>query len=404
VVAAPEAVERQKRAEALEEELAQVTGALNATAGRMVVLIAKVLETESWAGYGIRSPEHWVAWRCGVSPGRARQLVAMARRLSELPETRAGLEAGELSEDQVAVICRLAPVHADSAIAAFARHATVAQLRRVLADYAYGDAQGTDGDAEPGDATTPRRSTSFGHGDDGLFRLWACLAPEEGALLERALEAARSSLYDTAGTPEARRDVSWADSLVEMAERSLNPAASARPHHDRHMVLVHLDANGSHLHLGPALPNSLRRYLSCDAWVCPVVDREAVATSVGRALRIVPHRTRIAVEERDRGCRVPGCDRSRWLEVHHVRHWEDGGPTDTCNLVALCSFHHRLHHKGLLGIFGNADDPDGLVFTDTRGRRLTGNGRPAPPAKLPLGGTWSPPSGERLNPHWVYFG
>jgi len=47
--------------------------------------------------------------------------------------------------------------------------------------------------------------------------------------------------------------------------------------------------------------------------------------------------------------------------------------------VALCSAHHRLHHRGLLGISGNADDPDGLEFTDHAGRRLTGCGRPAPP-------------------------
>ncbi|MDQ6798093.1 MAG: HNH endonuclease, partial [Actinomycetota bacterium] len=50
-----------------------------------------------------------------------------------------------------------------------------------------------------------------------------------------------------------------------------------------------------------------------------------------------PNRTRLAIEERDGGCRVPGCDRTRWLHVHHVVHWEDGGATDTSNLMSLCS-------------------------------------------------------------------
>ncbi len=40
-------------------------------------------------------------------------------------------------------------------------------------------------------------------------------------------------------------------------------------------------------------------------------------------------------------------------------HWEDGGPTDTANLVALCGFHHRLHHRGGLGIAGRWVHPDG---------------------------------------------
>jgi hypothetical protein len=192
----------------------------------------------------------------------------------------------------------------------------------------------------------------------------------------------------------------WADALVAMA--------SGRPPRDRHVVLVHVGADrhgtAGHLHLGPALPDALRRHLGCDGRVRAVAERDGVAVNVGRTQRTVPERTRTAVENRDGGCRVPGCDRRRWLEVHHVRHWEDGGPTDTNNLVTLCSRHHRLHHLGHIGISGEADRPDGLIFTDHRGRRLTGCGRPAPPSALPTNGDWTHPSGERLDPRWVYFG
>ncbi len=77
--------------------------------------------------------------------------------------------------------------------------------------------------------------------------------------------------------------------------------------------------------------------------------------------------------------------------------------SDADNLVALCGRHHRLHHRGLLGIDGDADDPDGLVFSDVRGRRLTGSGRPAPPGQLRITGRWVHPAGERLHPRWVWF-
>jgi hypothetical protein len=43
------------------------------------------------------------------------------------------------------------------------------------------------------------------------------------------------------------------------------------------------------------------------------------------------------------------------------------------------------------------------VFTDPRGRRLTGCGRPAPPSQLHITGNWVHPSGERLDARWVYF-
>ena len=108
-----------------------------------------------------------------------------------------------------------------------------------------------------------------------------------------------------------------------------------------------------------------------------------------------------------------GCERSRWLHVHHINHWEDGGRTDTANLICLCSRHHRLHHLGRLGIAGDADGPDGVVFTDERGRRLTGRGKPVPPQARPLEtaavgldippGNWSHPTGETLDLRWLHF-
>ena len=93
----------------LEEQIAEVCGLVNAAVGQLVALIAQVLEDEAWEGVGVRTAEQWVAWKCGVSLSRARRLVTMARRLKELPETKAAMEAGELCEDQVAVICRHAP-------------------------------------------------------------------------------------------------------------------------------------------------------------------------------------------------------------------------------------------------------------------------------------------------------
>jgi len=85
---------RETQAAVLEGEIAEVCGILNVATGRLVSLIGRVLATEAYAGAGIRSPEQWVAWQCGVSLGRARSLVAMARRLPALPETRTALEAG----------------------------------------------------------------------------------------------------------------------------------------------------------------------------------------------------------------------------------------------------------------------------------------------------------------------
>ncbi len=47
---------------------------------------------------------------------------------------------------------------------------------------------------------------------------------------------------------------------------------------------------------------------------------------------------------------ITGCDRSRFVQSHHIRHWADGGETNLDNLVTLCSFHHRQVHEGGYGV------------------------------------------------------
>ena len=403
-------------AHGLEGEIAEVCGLLNATTARLVELIARVLATGAWMGAGIHSAEQWVAWQCGVSPRRARALVAMANRLPELPSTATAFTAGELSEDQVRVVCRHTQPHNDAEVAELARHATVTQLQRTLRDHRPSpDPEPVDADGQP-PPPEPRRLT-FGYDDDNSWSLHLTAPTDEGALIERALTDARQDLFAAADDDEARHQITWLDALLLICERSLDGTAHVRPRRDRYLTLLHLRHHPisdpvAHLHGGPALPDSLRRYLTCDGLLRPVHEVGGVPVNVGRTQRTVPDRTRTVIEDRDRGCRIPGCTRHRFLHIHHITHWEDGGPTDTDNLIALCPRHHRQHHQGVLGITGNADDPHGIAFTDHRGRPLLGAGRPTPPTDPPAEaaqrlhitpGRYTHPTGERLDTRWISF-
>ena len=175
-------------------------------------------------------------------------------------------------------------------------------------------------------------------------------------------------------------------------------------------VLIHLQAPvdaaatwRAELHRGPALPDALRRHLTCDADITPVWHAEGHPVQVGRTQRIVPRRIRRLVEHRDGGCRVPGCDSTLRVQVHHIVHWEDHGDTVTWNLICLCGRHHRMHHQGLLGITGDADVPDGVVFTTAGGRVLRPPGPPAPPTAVPPVEAYDGPTGETLHRDCVHF-
>ena len=76
---------------------------------------------------------------------------------------------------------------------------------------------------------------------------------------------------------------------------------------------------------------------------------------------------RRADEERDRGCRFPGCA-CRFTEAHHVKHWADGGETSLRNTVLLCWRHHRTVHEGRVKVCVNRDGT--VLFFTPQGRML----------------------------------
>jgi Domain of unknown function (DUF222) len=124
----------------LETRIADVCGVLNAAHAQLVTLIAEAVETGVWDVAGIRSPQHWVAWKTGFSPARAKQIVHIATRSAFLPVTMGAFTDGELAIDQVAVVAKYVPAHNDSEAAEVAKHATVMQLSRSLASYWKGGA------------------------------------------------------------------------------------------------------------------------------------------------------------------------------------------------------------------------------------------------------------------------
>ena len=195
----------------------------------------------------------------------------------------------------------------------------------------------------------------------------------------------------------------------------IDPATSdTRPPSERFMVDVHLTAptthpDLAHLHSGPLLPAWLTRLVTCDTATRTWITTPDANVNLGRRQRTVNARLRKVVEHRDRGCRIPGCDATRWLTIHHLTHWADGGPSDTNNLVALCPAHHRLLHRGDLVVTGNPDTGT-LTITTRDGTPLEPTPPHPPPTTNPKTAAatlnlptprWTNRSGERADWHWL---
>ena len=204
-----------------------------------------------------------------------------------------------------------------------------------------------------------------------------------------------------AGDPDQRPPLpSTGEAFIRLVEAGWDAEAARRPHGQHTTVVMHLDVEqrAAALHLGPLLSEAERRYLSCDA-TCEVwFERAGQLIGAGRATRLINRRLRRALEHRQPSCAVPGCGATRGLHAHHIRHWEDGGATELANLVLICPYHHRLHHRGVITITGPATQ---LSVTDSAGRPLSPGSlaRPPdhpPPAVPPYPG----PTGERADWWW----
>ncbi len=386
--------------------LVELMGQINCLTAQVVDVIAEVLDADAWGpGGGLRSPEHWVAWRTGISSARAAALVTMARRHNELPECEVLFKAGSLTEDAMKAITAKVPAERDHELAELSPMLMHTQLTRILSHL-------------PDQAAKPKiereRKVSFGFADDGWWGLSAVLPPDEGALMQEALEAARGEVFHERqpdADPAVRGTASWPDGMVRLAEvglDALDPATRrGEPRGERAQVIVHLDGRSdgdgsARIHLGPQVPDALRRYLCCDAKVrVAIEDHNGALLGISPLEPTVNPRLRALIEARDQGCRYPGCSQRRWVHVHHLIHREDGGRTVATNLLCLCPFHHRLHHHGAFTVAGNPETPSGLRFVDHWGHDISPpHFGPVAPPRFGAQPMFSPPVGERLDARW----
>jgi hypothetical protein len=255
-----------------------------------------------------------------------------------------------------------------------------------------------------------KHSTSLRFDDRGRFELRVSGDVDEGKRIERAVQQIRARLRAESSCDQP---VSRHDAFMALVDSAVDADVSTSRRH-RHRTLCHLELDEAgdwigRAHLGPVLDLDILRLITCEGLVQAVLEQGGRPVAMGRATRVVPAWMRDLVLHRDGGCRFPSCAATMNLDVHHLVHWLQGGPTEPANLVTLCSRHHTLHHRGEYGLCGDPEElpgpgrPDGLRFTNRAGRPIRGP-RPAsvpdpPPDLAPS----RHPSGESLQPRWVQF-
>lgn len=301
----------------------------------------------------------WLQEKLHLTPNAAYAQVRTARQLEHLPRTMPAFMRGELSGQQVSVICRaMAQLHqtcldsaeVESELVGAARYMDPRQLHRHWLQLRYAADQEAGLDAE--EEQRRRRWLQLEETWGGGYRLEGELDVEGGATLKTALQGLMAGRpEDDERTPTQRR----ADALVEIARRCLDAGelpeqGGERPHL---MLLAELStlrlepgSRLAELNWGPLVTGETARRIGCDAAITPViVDSNGDVLHVGRSSRSVSPRLRKALNLRDRRCQWSGCSMPpQRCEPHHIRHLADGGRTVLPNLRLYCRAHHRLLH------------------------------------------------------------
>ncbi len=214
---------RQERVARLSDEIARLSAHIQAATGRLLVMIRQFDVDEGWHLEGFTSCARWLSWRTGLSPGAAREKVRVARVLGELPALEAALGTGEISYSAARALTRVATPENEAELLEVARHATAAELERLVGAWRASDR------AEALAAERERhaeRDVWLVPTDDGGWRIGGRLDGEAGAVLQKALEAAGEALYRSErGRAEDGTGADRADGAVAADER---PSAGAR--------------------------------------------------------------------------------------------------------------------------------------------------------------------------------
>ena len=180
--------------EALGDRIADLAARIQAATYELLVLIRQFDERDGWEGFA--SCAHWLSWRIGLAPGAAREKVRVAHALAKLPRLSEALQRGEVSYSKVRAVTRVATPATEQALLDVALAGTAAHVEQVVRTW-----RRVDRAAEQAEDRRRHESRALHTwvDDDGMIVVRGRLAPEVGAVLRRALEAA---LDAGAGTAE----------------------------------------------------------------------------------------------------------------------------------------------------------------------------------------------------------
>ncbi|WP_156806846.1 HNH endonuclease signature motif containing protein [Corynebacterium capitovis] len=342
---------------------------------------------------GASTTAMWLIQRLGVSNTTAHEYVKLARALRLFALLERAFGAGEVSYSKVRLVLPYMTEGNEEELVGMARSMGYHELEIALA----GRPRNDDGERE-----RPRSYVRMNTRPDGRVKLWAEFSPSEGAQVMAALKLGEIAYYDTevpAGEPtetlgerldgivddlekrpevqEKRRAASGFGlplgkvllssfmGMVNMVRaRPKNPLRTPAAHVN---IVVTSDGRAFLPNNSGAGAQSVANLVANGLMRVNTVDETGLVLNTGRSFRLATDAQVNALMVMWGGmCAMPGCTHSRFMEMHHIQDWADGGTTDLDNLLPLCSACHGLVTDGWARIVKDSGDVHFILANGAR--------------------------------------
>ena len=341
---------------------------------------------------GFKNPETWLSSITGEPVGHSASKLQTARQVEAHPVIKEAVKAGKISEPQAKQIASAADRCPEEAgqLVALAPLLSFGELKKRCDDVRSASNSPED-EIERYERIRKSRYCRTWTDGDGAGHLEARMTPDALAIITAAVGNFETGIFETARKSGVREShqAYMMDALVAMARASVSgfssepdctsgagtpdsgtgdssngesgndpknrrntndPTALLRLTVDLEAFLRGYATDGETCKIPGygSVPVAVARKLLGEALLELVIKRGTDVTTVVSDSRYVRKALRIALEERDPTCVVPGCDRSDPLERDHWRvDFGKDGPTSLDNLARLCRFHHdQKTHRG----------------------------------------------------------
>lgn len=303
---------------------------------------------------GYPSPTAFLTDQGRISPGHAKQIIAMAHAGAKARIAHQAWADGRLSTDQARHLFSAADGVPDSYPDAERRLVDIVDgldpvdTRKAIEYWR----QSIDGPGEMDlETQLDRRGLSLSKSYGGMRRIDGWMTESAGQALETAMDANMPPPRDDdVRTPRQRRHDGLENLCRDWLDNGATPTIGGeKPHMSLHADIPALQGIAGGLHEtedGSIVDIDMLRMIACDCSVSRIVlEPDSEILDVGRKTRVWNSAQRRAIVARDRHCQGRGCRaKARHCDIHHIRHWANGGDTAIENGKLLCRPCHGREH------------------------------------------------------------